>query len=134
MRMILGSIEVDDWAVTTHRDSYDVSTITVCSNRRPFFGAAVMFAAGFGGFAYAFADILYEHEFYVAGGAAFASLFLGLQIGQLKLISRDLRGSELSAAVWGHYRSLNRARREIASRMNGRVHGGRHAHHNGGQL
>lgn len=123
--MILGSLDVDDWAVTTHRDTYDVSTITVCSNRRPFLGAAVMFAAGFGGFAYSFADILYVHEIYAAGGAAFTSLFFGAQIGQLKLISRDLRGSELSAAVWGHYRSLNVKRREVAKRMNG---GRRYAH------
>ena len=37
-----------------------------------------------------------------------------MSIGQLRLVSRDLRGSPMADAVYGTYPDLNRRRREIA--------------------
>ncbi|MEM7667968.1 MAG: hypothetical protein AAF317_02310 [Pseudomonadota bacterium] len=112
--MIIGTINVTDRAVVTHRDSYILGHITVASARRPFLVPGLMFAAGLCGFAIAFADLLYDYEMIVIGVAALLCLIVGKTLGQLQLLSRDLRGSELSGAVYGSYRELNRIRREIA--------------------
>ena len=49
------------------------------------------------------------------GALAAVSLVLGLKIGQLRLISRDLAGANATDAVYGTYGHLNRERRKIAA-------------------
>lgn len=114
--MIFGSITIDEreGAVHTHRDSYLLDQLTVASVRRPLLPIALLFGVGLVGFAARFGDLLYESEIVIAIGAGALALLIGTQIGQLKLLSRDLRGSELSGAVWGRYGRLNQARRGIA--------------------
>ncbi|SDE90279.1 hypothetical protein SAMN05421538_11437 [Paracoccus isoporae] len=111
--MIMGSVIVTPRAVQTHRDSYLLAHLSVVSVRRPFLPTALIFSGGGIAFALAFSDLLYLHEIaFLAGGICLA-LLTGLVVGQIQLLSRDLRGSELSGMVWGSYRHLNRLRREI---------------------
>lgn len=114
---IFGSLHVDDRAVQTHRDSYLLDRLTVVSVRRPALGPALVFMLGFGGFGIAFADLLYTHEIRTLLIGCAGALGVGFWLGQLKLLSRDLRGSELSGAVWGSYRRLNTERKNIAAAM-----------------
>lgn len=117
--MILGRISIDTERRTldTHRDSYLLDMLTVVSVRRPFVLAAAAFATGLGAFAVAFADLLFPHEIAAIIGGCLGMLIAGWQVGQLKLLSRDLRGSELSDAIWGRYARLNAARRQITKAM-----------------
>lgn len=120
--MILGFVHVDaeNGSVETHRDSYLLDTLTVVSVRRPFLAGGVMFGGGFAGFALMFADLLYAHEMALIGSVALIVLWLGWQAGQLKLLSRDLRGSELSGVIWGRYADLNAARSKIVRALGAR--------------
>jgi hypothetical protein len=111
--MIFGSVTVTSRAVETNRDSYLLENLSVISTRRPYLGAAIFFAFGFGGFAAAFADLLYAHEIKMIIGACAVILMGAVWLGQLKLLSRDLRGSELSGVIWGSYHHLNRVRRDV---------------------
>lgn len=117
--MILGTISIDhrQRAVHTHRDSYLLDNLSVVSVRRPLLPAGIMFGVGLAGFALVFADILYLHEIAVALALAAGTYAAGTGAGQLKLLSRDLRGSELSGVVWGEYRQLNTMRREIVAAL-----------------
>lgn len=121
--MIFGTVTVDGEAVTTHRDSYVLAHLTVVSVRRPLLGIVLPIGAGFVGFAAAFGDLLYADEIGFFLGAAALALIAGLWLGQLKLLSRDLRGSELSGAVWGSHRSLQTVRNRIVRAL--RDHRGR---------
>ena len=114
--MIIGRIVIDHngGAVHTHRDSYLLDNLSVVSVRRPLLPAGAMLGIGLAGFAISFGDLLYLHELLVIAGAAGLALAFGIQAGQLKLLSRDLRGSELAGVVWGQYRHLNHIRRDIA--------------------
>lgn len=111
--MVFGSVTVTSRAVETNRDSYLLENLSVISTRRPYLGAAMFFTLGFGGFAAAFADLLYAHEMRIIIVACTIILMGALWLGQLKLLSRDLRGSELSGVIWGSYRHLNRIRRDV---------------------
>ena len=115
--MIFGSVYITGQAVQTHRDSYLLAHLTVVSVRRPFLGGGILFALGGSSFGFAFADLLYVHE--MVGIAAFvgAALVCGWTLGQIRLLSRDLRGSELTGMIWGSYAHLNRLRRDIAAAM-----------------
>lgn len=115
--MIFGSVNVTPHAVETHRDSYRLEDLSVISTRRPLLGAASLFALGFGGFTAAFADLLFDHEITAIIGTCAAVLLVAVWLGQLKLLSRDLRGSELSGVIWGSYRHLNRLRRDIGEAL-----------------
>jgi hypothetical protein len=115
--MIVGSVEIDGEAVNTHRDSYLLRHLTVVSVRRPFLAGSILFAAGFGGFAVSFADLLYPHEVRIIGGCIAVVIVAGLWVGQLKLLSRDLRGSELADVIWGSYGHMNRTRMKIVQAM-----------------
>lgn len=114
--MIFGIIDIDPVtrAIHTHRDSYLLDGVTVVSVRRPLLAAGFAVATGSGGFGAVFGDLLYPGEVAVLVGIAAMALILGLKLGQLRLLSRDLRGSELSGAIWGGYAALNRKRLEIA--------------------
>ncbi|WP_143534700.1 hypothetical protein [Notoacmeibacter marinus] len=99
----------------THRDSYRLSDISVVSVRRPFMAPAFMIGGGLSGFGHMFADLLYPGELLglVIGGLSLVAA--GSMAGQLKLLSRDLRGSELIDALWGSYSHLNRIRSQIVA-------------------
>ncbi len=114
--MIFGSVSIDkeQGAVHTHRDTYMLETLTVVSVRRPLLPFALAAACGLSGFAITFSDLLYQHEVVTVAACGAASLFLGWQLGQLKLLSRDLRGSELVGAIWGRASRLHGIRREIS--------------------
>ncbi|MBL4759226.1 MAG: hypothetical protein JKY32_16860 [Rhizobiales bacterium] len=116
--MIIGSVNIENGAVVTHRDSYLLKNLSVVSVRRPFLGGAVLLGLSFGGFSIAFGDLLFPGEIAgILGLSAFA-LIAGVQVGQLKLLSRDLRGSELADAIWGQYSSLNLIRMKIVQSLN----------------
>lgn len=111
--MIFGACQVTGRAVETHRDSYLLDHLTVISVRRPFMPTATLMALGGTAFTVSFADLLYAHEIGVLVGGIVGILTLGNRLGQIQLLSRDLRGSELSSMIWGTYGHLNRVRRDI---------------------
>lgn len=111
--MIFGKVSVSGKSVETHRDSYLLSHLTVISVRRPLLPGGVLLAVGGTGFGLAFADLLYPHELAGLAGGILAVVLGGLMLGQIQLLSRDLRGSELSCMIWGTYGHLNRVRRDI---------------------
>lgn len=113
--MIIGHAEVKDGELITHRDSYALSTITAVSVRRPYLAGNALLALGLGGFALQFRDLLYPEELGFLAGFAASLLLIGLLAARLSLLSRDLRGSELSSAVWGAPGDLHRIRREITA-------------------
>jgi hypothetical protein len=115
--MIFGHITVDGQAVVTHRDSYLIDKLSVVSVRRPFFLTGLLFGGAFIGFTAAFGDLLYPVEIGVTLGLSLSVPVVLSQVGQLKLLSRDLRGSDLAGVVWGRYASLNRIRREIVATL-----------------
>lgn len=111
--MIFGSLNVDTEAVHTHRDSYLLDQISVVSVRRPFLAMGLLLAGGLALFAIGFGDLLFGGEQVLIWSFMIISLIAGWWIGQLQLLSRDLRGSELMGAVFGAYRVLNDKRRQI---------------------
>lgn len=115
--MIIGTITVDSGSVSTHRDSYLLRSLSVVAVRRPFSGVACLFSVGLAAFSIAFIDLLYLGEFLIIAIFAISIAIAGWYVGQLKLLSRDLRGSELSDVIWGSYGELNQVRRKIAIAM-----------------
>jgi len=113
--MILGTLYIhpESGAVVTHRDSYLPENLTVVSVRRIALPVCGTVAVGLLGFTASFVDLLYLHEIVLTFFLVVACLFAGTQIGQLKLLSRDLRQSELSGVIYGRYRDLNAKRSEI---------------------
>jgi len=116
--MIFGDFHISENAIHTHNDSYVLSNITTVSARRPFLGASFMLAALLMLFCLAFFDLFYLSELLVITSIIGAVLFGGFSLGQLQLLSRDLKGSELSTAIWGSYQHLNNIRHEIADAIN----------------
>ena len=80
----------------------------------PLVFAGVMLGGGMAAFALTFGDLLYAHEIAITAVCGIAALIGGFKVGRLSLLSRDLRGSEFSEAVWGSYGALNKVRRDIA--------------------
>ncbi|MFG1339977.1 hypothetical protein [Xanthobacter autotrophicus] len=117
--MILGHLHIDEakGAVNTHRDSYRLATLSVVSVRRPFLGGGLLAGIGTAAFVAGFADLLYAHESAIVLACGVVAVLAGLQVGQLRLLSRDLRGSDLSEAIWGRHASLNGLRLAIAAAM-----------------
>lgn len=99
--MIIGYVKVEDGAVITHKDSYLLENISTVSVRRPYLAGAVLMCGALIGFAVSFSDLLYEKELMVIGGISFLLFLIGLLTASLTLLSRDLKNSELSTAVWG---------------------------------
>lgn len=114
---MFGNVEIKDGAVLTARTSYKLDQISVVSCIRPFLMPAIIMSVLFTGFGIAFSDILYQGEIITIGLLSLSALGLGLSIGQLKLLSHDLRGSELSTAVYGFYNHLNEKRLQIFSEI-----------------
>ncbi|MGS4884948.1 hypothetical protein [Roseibium sp. MB-4] len=123
--MIIGSVDVIDGAVVTHRDSYLLSHLTTVSVRRPYMASGMLFSCSLTGYGVAFIDLLYWHEVLTLIAISAALVWGGLKIGQLTLLSRDLRGSELASAIWGDHKRLQTIRREIVSAL--KNSGGHHA-------
>lgn len=123
--MMLGHVRVTASSVDTHQDSYLLDQLTVVSVRRPALAGALLLAGALGAFACGFSDLLFPVELFVIAALSATSLMTGWQFGQLKLLSRDLRGSELSGAVFGSYAHLNRLRRQIADAAQASKSGGR---------
>ena len=115
--MLFSPVKIEDGAVHTRNDSYLLANLTVISARRTLLGSGLLIAGALGGFALAFADILWPGELIGISLVAAISLLTGLTIGRLRFHSRDLNGSELSGVVWGTYGHLNRVRREIVVAM-----------------
>lgn len=111
--MLIGHVEIDRDAVNTHRNSYLIDRITAVAVSRPFFAPGLLFGAGLGAAAIAFADLLYDHELRLLTVLSIVAVLTGFLVGRLSLLSRDLRGSELSDVIWGSYGHLNRVRRDI---------------------
>lgn len=111
--MIIGFVKVEDGAVLTHRDSFILDSVSVVSVRRPYLAGSLLLSTALLGFAAAFADLLYADELATLGIASAAILAIGLLTGHLTLLSRDLKGSELSSAVWGTPRALQKIRQRI---------------------
>lgn len=124
MNLIIGFIEVSENAVTTHRDSYLLSTITAVSVRRPFLSSSLLTGGAFLAFGAAFSDLLYPGEIAAITGLSASALLAGSQLGRLKLLSRDLKDTELSDVVWGQYRQLQEKRLEIADAIQADQSGG----------
>ena len=115
--MIIGFVKLENGAVVTHRDSYLLSNLSVVSVRRPYLAMTVSLGGLLAGFAGVFSDLLYGHEMAWMVLICAGATILGSQIGELKFVSRDLRGSELSSVIYGHYGRLNRIRREITQAL-----------------
>jgi hypothetical protein len=111
--MIIGYIDITETSLETHNDSYALSSISAVSARRPFLSAGLMIGGLTGLFGLAFHDILYAGEIASLASVSLISMFGGLFIGRLQLVSRDLRGSPIADAVYGSYRRLNRERPKI---------------------
>lgn len=115
--MVFGFISVNDKAVSTHRDSYLLSKISVVSVRRPFLAGTALLSMGAFGFTASFSDILFSHEKTVLVGGSIIAMLAGYQIGQLKLVSRELSGNPLADVIYGRYAALNATRLKIAGKM-----------------
>lgn len=115
--MIFGELYIDKetGTVNTHRDSYLPRDLTVVSVRRIALPAGAIMGVGLVGFTVSFSDLLYGWEMITTLSIAAGVMFFGWEFGQLKLLSRDLRQSELSGVIYGHYRCLNGKRREIVN-------------------
>lgn len=114
---ILGSVEVKDDAVVTHRDSYLLQNLSVVSVRRPFLAPALVIGCAFTVFGLGFVDLLYAGEVITLCIAVPVILLLGFRAGQLQLLSRDLKNTELSGAVWGDHSALQSIRYEIVEAL-----------------
>ena len=108
--MLLGRLAIGHTAIHTHNDSYRLADISVVSTRRPFLAAGLMTGTATGLFAIAFSDLLYPGEIIAASAIGILAILVGLTLGRLTLVSRDLRGSRLSDTIIGTYRHLNRLR------------------------
>lgn len=117
--MIIGSVRVTEKMVETHLSSYALSQLSVIGMQRPLLPGGVLLASGGSAFGLSFGDLLYPGEIVGLGIGIVASLIVGFRLGRIQLLSRDLRGSELSCMIWGTYGHLGRIRREIALALQG---------------
>ncbi|MGH1330688.1 MAG: hypothetical protein ACRBBK_07385 [Paracoccaceae bacterium] len=111
--MFLDTAKIDGRTLTTHRSRFLLDRITASDVQRPLLSMASVPTIGATAFTVGFADILYAGEIVALLGSACAWVLLSASIGQLKLVSSDLRGSEVSGAVWGSYRHLKSIHHDI---------------------
>lgn len=112
--MIFGRIKVVGHHVETHNDDYALHQISVVSVRRPFLLGSLTVGSALTAFGLAFADVLYLNELLTITALVASLVFVGLWLGNLQFLSRDLRNSQLGTVIWGSYRVLNQKRRVIA--------------------
>lgn len=117
--MVFGSVSINrrKGVVRTHRGWYLLRPSTVIAVHRPLLPGGLLFGTGFCGFAVMFADLLWPAEIALILAAAMGALAVGLRMGRLSLLSRDLRGSEFSTLVWGTVGALNVLGAQIEAAM-----------------
>lgn len=115
--MMIGYARVSGGMLETHRDSYTLASLTVVSTRRPFLVPVVTLSAACCGFALSFLDLLYLNEIAALLAGSGIAMVIASQVGQLRLLSRELNGNELSGAVWGQIADLNKVRSAIAGKL-----------------
>lgn len=123
--MFAGFVHVEGDTVVTHRDSYILKNVSVVSVRRPLLGPSLLLAGAFLAFGAGFYDLLYPQERAAIAGFCLLAIIGGSQIARLTLLSRDLKGSELSDAIWGSRRRLQQKRAEIVAAIRASRSGGR---------
>lgn len=111
--MNFNTAKIKNNTLVTHRSGYLLDSITAADVQRPLLSISLVPAIGGCAFCFAFRDILYPAEIATIIGSAIVLLAGGACIAQLKLVSRDLRGSELSGAVWGSTKHLKSIHAEI---------------------
>ena len=114
---VFGSVEVTNKAVVTHRDSYLLATLTAVSVRRPFFAPTLIVSGALTLFAIGTFDLLYVAEMLALAVVIPLIVVAGAKFGQLQLLSRDLKNTELSGAVWGEHRALQKIRQQIVTAL-----------------
>lgn len=115
--MLFGHCEIANEAIHTHNDTYSLRDFSAVSARRPFLAPCMICAGLLAGFGGVFADLLFTHEFLLLGATSGGLALIGLQLAQLQLLSRDLKGAELSNVILGSYDHINRLRREIGGQI-----------------
>ena len=95
------------------RTSYDIAKISAVDVNRPLLIPGIGGGALTGAFLWSFGDILTPAEILTGLVVASLALGLGLTVGQMRLVSRDLRGTRLADRIIGFYPALNRLRPEI---------------------
>ncbi|AXX97824.1 hypothetical protein [Profundibacter amoris] len=111
--MNFNTAKIKNNTLVTHRSSYLLDSITAADVQRPLLSISLVPVIGSCAFCFAFRGILFPDEIAIIIGSATALLIGAARIGQLKLVSRDLRGSELSGAVWGSTKHLKSIHAEI---------------------
>lgn len=111
--MIFDTAKIEGRTLTTHRSRFLLDRITASDVQRPLLSIAIVPSIGAFAFTVGFGDILYAGEIATILGGTMAWVLLSAGIGQLKLVSSDLRGSEVFGAVWGSYRHLKSIHRDI---------------------
>ncbi len=113
--MIFGKLKLNRTTLETSNDTYVLESVSTISTRRPFIALGLLLCALSGTFTWSFRDILTLSEILGLVSFAVVILWIGLTIGKLQLISRDLKGLPLADAVYGSYRDLNNKRPAIAA-------------------
>ncbi|MEM9699409.1 MAG: hypothetical protein AAF943_11525 [Pseudomonadota bacterium] len=121
--MVFGTLELRGNSLKTHNDVYVLDGISLVSTRRPFLSSGLSFAGLLTLFGAGTIDLLYAGELLLIIGLVAVSAAIGLCIGQLRLVSRDLRGSPMGDAVYGTYGHLKGERLRIADAVQ-RARGG----------
>lgn len=117
IKRYIGSITVNEKAISTHRNSYMLDKITVVSVTRPLLSAACIFGGGGIAFTISFSNLLFWGEIISIVAMSLAAIWLGFQVAQLKLLSRDMASSSMGDVIWGQYSVLNDIRLQIAGKL-----------------
>lgn len=111
--MILGKLILNATTLETTNDTYVLESVSTISTRRPFLASGILICSLAGSLACSFQDILTLAELSGLLSVAGVSLGVGLTLGRLQLVSRDLKGLPLADAVYGTHRDLNQRRPSI---------------------
>jgi len=128
--MMLGTCDVKNDIVITHRTTYVLSKDTRPDVQRLFFGPSLVVSSGLTLFGFGFADILYTHEMGLIAIIATASVFCGLQVARLVILDKVTRGTEQETANYGLHSTLQAKRGEINHEIE-RIKNTSSAHHAG---
>ena len=111
--MMLGTCDVENGIIITHKTTYVLSSDTKPDVRRMLFGPGIVLASGLTLMGFGFADVLYTHEIVLLAIAATLSLFGGSQFARLVILDRVTRGTEQETANYGLHSTLQVKRQEI---------------------